>query len=713
MSTEASIEKPSKGKAKSKKTSMLVKLLGVIALITIIVFVIQNIVVITDVRKQTVASNIDDINDIAKSYRESTGLYVEGTMNELDVYTKSDLIQEGADSEQIGEWLATTPGRRPNCFSYVLFIAADGNSFYDSGKRGNHSDRAYYQKIASGEAEQVVNNPTIAKATGKVSVMFIKAARDMNGNLVGMFVGVVGMDYLTELIGGIKIGENGFGFMLDGQGTVIAHPNQELIMEKNFLNAEDVGEDTKQMAQNMVDGQTGSGEVSFVDNEKKVNAFVSYGNIEGTPWSIAISVPLKQLNSTADRLRQVLIAGNVALAVVLLIVIAIMISITIKPLRNVVSTIEDIATGNADLTKRLDTTTNNEIGQVVNGFNNFVAKLQDIMTKIKNSRDRLSDADKDLDFGISDTEKCIEQIIKSVEIVKKSIEEQNKSVETTSSGMTQISSNIESLEKMIQNQSNGVTEASAAVEEMIGNISSVDTSVDKLSNSFVALRENASEGISKQNSVTEKIEQIEIESEMLQEANHAIAAIAEQTNLLAMNAAIEAAHAGEAGKGFSVVADEIRKLSETSSEQSKTIGSQLSKIKDSITEVSASSADSSQAFQSVSENIQATDELVRQIKSAMDEQQEGSKQILEALRVMSDGTMEVKNASQEMANGSKTVLDSVLILKENTAKINQNVEAMDTSARQVNDTKNVLNNLTSQMSQAISEIGAEIDQFKV
>lgn len=124
MSTEASIEKPSKGKAKSKKTSMLVKLLGVIALITIIVFVIQNIVVITDVRKQTVASNIDDINDIAKSYRESTGLYVEGTMNELDVYTKSDLIQEGADSEQIGEWLATTPGRRPNCFSYVLFIAA-------------------------------------------------------------------------------------------------------------------------------------------------------------------------------------------------------------------------------------------------------------------------------------------------------------------------------------------------------------------------------------------------------------------------------------------------------------------------------------------------------------------------------------------------------------------------------------------------------------
>ncbi|MCR5047222.1 MAG: HAMP domain-containing protein [Treponema sp.] len=696
-----------------KKKKMLVKLLGVIALVTVVTFVIQNIIVIKDVRRQTLNDNIDNINEISQAYINSTGLYVEATMNELDIYTKEDIVFQGSSPEEIGEWLKTSVAIRPPCFSYVLFIAADGNSYYDSGKRGNHSDRAYYKKIVNEGATQVVNNPTIAKATGKVSVMLVKAAYDKNKKLVGMFVGVMGMDYLSELIGSITVGDTGFGFMLDGAGVVIAHPNKDLVMQKNFLTAEDVNPETKQMAQEMIAGKRNSANVSFVEEGKRIDVFASYGNVPNTPWSIAIAVPFKQLHSTADRLRKVLITGNVILALIILVITAIMISLAIKPLRAVVTTIEDIASGNADLTKRIATSSNNEIGQVVHGFNDFVAKLQDIMAKIKNSKENLSIVDSDLESGILETERCIEEIIKNIEAVKASVDSLNQSVQSTSSGVTQISSNIESLEHMIQNQSSGVTEASAAVEEMIGNIASVNTSVDKLSNSFVTLRENASDGISKQNSVNEKIEQIEVESEMLQEANIAIAAIAEQTNLLAMNAAIEAAHAGEAGKGFSVVADEIRKLSETSSEQSKTIGAQLSKIKDSITEVSNSSADSSQAFQSVSENITATDELVRQIKSAMDEQQEGSKQILEALRIMSDSTSEVKNASQEMTAGNETILREVQVLKDNSANINEKVVSMTESARQANETKKTLDKLNGQMSDTISEIGSEIDQFKV
>ena len=426
-----------------------------------------------------------------------------------------------------------------------------------------------------------------------------------------------------------------------------------------------------------------------------------------------IAKPMTVVTNVMHQILIVVIPIIMGLVAVLCVGAGFILAHLLKPLNAVKDTLTDISSGDADLTKRIDLKSDDEIGDVVNGFNTFAGKLQNIIGDVKSSKDELIVAGENLMTATHDTASSITEIVANIDSMKRQIEGQNQSVNQTAGAVTEIASNIESLGRMVETQSSGVTQASAAVEQMIGNISSVNTSMDKMAHSFNDLRSNSQVGIDKQKAVNDKVEQIESQSKMLQEANVAIANIASQTNLLAMNAAIEAAHAGEAGKGFAVVADEIRKLSETSSAQSKTIGVQLSNIKESIGDVVSASSEASIAFESVSRKLEETDALVMQIKSAMEEQNEGSKQITEALHSMQDSTLEVKNASAEMEEGNKMILKEVQTLQDAAMSMQQSMEEMSIGAKNINETGAALSEVSDQINGSIDKIGTQVDQFKV
>ncbi len=384
-----------------------------------------------------------------------------------------------------------------------------------------------------------------------------------------------------------------------------------------------------------------------------------------------------------------------------------------KRIKGVTDNLKEMATGEADLTKRIKSKRKDEVGDLIDNFNAFCQKMQTIVKEVKESKDGLGVTGEKMAAGTQNTTTAIAQIIANIEGIHAQINTQSESVTSTSGAVTEIASNIESLERMIENQVAGVTQASAAVTEMIGNIQSVNQSMEKMASSFTALENNAHLGIKTQEDVDVKIKQIEGQSQMLQEANTAISAIAEQTNLLAMNAAIEAAHAGEAGKGFAVVADEIRKLSETSTEQSLTIGEQLENIQSAIAEVVKASNSSSASFEAVSKQIVETDQLVIQVRAAMEEQNTGSQQISEALHTMNDSTMEVRNSAHEMTAGNQEILKSIKELQDATISMKTNMDEMSIGAKVINETGAELAGIANMVHESIDKISAEIDLFTV
>lgn len=687
------------------RLSLKTKLLSIILLIVIIsnVFIGLNGIdkstpAIRNIANKHLAAITNDVSNrvIAANAQEFKLIYALAKMDIL----RSDKYTLEEKQAQLSSILSGMGSKYQN----LAFYDTKGNAILDNGQRINLSNRYYFKHVIAGN--EILTDPTYSTLINGYLTYYGVPVYGYDNKIIGALLLLVKGNGVQDLIEEIDLG--------GGRHPSVFNRNTGGVIARSKEDAETADDNAAELAPIMADLMAGNADSAvFYDRYAKQKMICSYQPIPKSDWSVFVAAPYNSYMGVIDYLQISNIISLVITIFAAVILSTIFIRVITKPLLSVKESVKEIATGNANLAKRIPVTSNDEIGDVVNGFNQFVEKLQLIVQNLKESKENLTAIDSDLQAGTQDTAASITQIIANIESINSQIQHQSSSVIETSAAVNEISSNIESLEKMISNQSQEVSVASTAVEQMIGNINSVTSGVTKMVNSFEQLESNTTSGISSLSAASEKINQINEESRMLQDANTAIASIAEQTNLLAMNAAIEAAHAGDAGKGFAVVADEIRKLSETSSAQSKTVSAELNKIQETITEVVETTNVTNEAFASVSSNILETSQIIHQIKGAMEEQQTGSKQIVDALHSMNNSTVEVRSASAEMTAGNQQILELVKRLQEVTENIRQSMDEMQRGAGKINETGAALTTISSKVEDSVKEIGNEVDLFKV
>ena len=671
---------------KKRKQTLLVKY-GIIAFFEILGFISVFLIFMSRNIKKPIKTIYDEsIENFLDSAADNVETWFQNQVTILEVFQKA-IVNTTDNTENIKQRIKSVP--KPDGFEYAMVFwdtntdAKDGGPETFNTKGGTSVagilQKEYYINHKKSNVDVWLESPRQANAGGFTMPLFVKSdfIDDQTGEkITGGCVGFLELEPITHL---------GKTFYNTGRISIYD--------DKNEVRA---GED-----------------ILAKENLDDLEVYSRTVRLNNKQWSIVASVDKSEIHQISNQLQKISLSGGFVIAIILMILELIIIKIIIGKFDSIKKNIDDLNTGDKDLTKRITIYHNNEISQVKQSINTFVNTVHETVREIGSANENLKETFGTVKDQLDKTKNQIDNISNEIQAATTTLEAEDKNVTDTSELVSQISSNIITLNQMIDSQVDAITQASAGIEQMIGNISSITGSIDKMAEEFNDLNAATTEGIEKNRIVNELLNEVLNQSKILQDANIIIANISSQTNLLSMNAMIESAHAGEAGKGFAVVAEEIRKLADNSAVQSKNIGENLKLIANNIKKVVESADSSKESFEIVANKTSNTSELVSSIKSATEEQSEGSKHLLETLSKMNNISNSVQRSSKKIEERANTILQSIEALKNSSKNMAQNFNKIVSTTEVTQKTTENLHNLTEDMSHAVEDISERIEEFKV
>ena len=303
----------------------------------------------------------------------------------------------------------------------------------------------------------------------------------------------------------------------------------------------------------------------------------------------------------------------------------------IKPINLLQKELTQLAQSGGDLTHSIAIKSKDEIGQLANTVNAFLASLREIMSHVMSSAQQVAVSSKELTANAEQSARAANQVAVSISSVANGANEQLTAANETSTIVLQMSAGIQSV--AVNTTQAAKQSAEAAIKAKDGG-----NTVAKAVSQMAYIEDTV-------NSSAEAVATLGDRSKEIGEIVNTISGIAGQTNLLALNAAIEAARAGEQGRGFAVVASEVRKLAEQSNEAAQKIAEMIGEIQGDTDKAIVAMNDGTREVKNGAEVVNAAGAAFQDI--------------VELISQVSAQVDAISVAIQQIANGSQKIVGSV------------------------------------------------------
>ncbi|MFC3912688.1 methyl-accepting chemotaxis protein [Pseudaeromonas sharmana] len=454
------------------------------------------------------------------------------------------------------------------------------------------------------------------------------------------------LDSMIKELAAFRLEQSGFVFLVDDQGMLKLHPDTRLIDQQRL---QDLYGNT---ASSLLD--KAPFHLLQARDQQGESLLLASSYIPSLNWYLVMQVPEQEIYAGLNQAKWytlLLVAGTLLVMAMFALWLAAGIS---RPIARLALVFEQLGSGHGDLTQRVTVESEDELGRLARGFNNFIAKIHTSLRQVADNSSSLAHSAQLVAGQAADTYHNTQTQKDSTLQVATAINEMGATV-------AEIASNA-ALAADVANEANH--ESSAGIRVVSSTRQAMTLLADEIAEAATV--------------ITTLDEHTQSISSILE----VIRSISEQTNLLALNAAIEAARAGEQGRGFAVVADEVRHLARRSAEATEEIQKKINRLQN----------ESGKAVSAMENGQVRAEQVVTEAEAA----EQALSRIAEHIARINDMNIHVATATEEQSS-------VVAEINRNVDDINNRTLENAAIAEALTDTSQALHALSHRLDQLISE----------